>query len=284
MTIAQNAASEKLPQLIETAETLVTEQAYAEAEAVLQHALQVAQQHQALDWQAKTHNALGMVRARQGAYVQSINAFEASRDAYLKLDRIRAAAMVQRNIGLQYRRLGLFEMSDLHLQQSADAFQQLQQACGMAFSQMERGTTQMWLGHYYESERLLNEAKKRFADCEHESHGLYYASTYDRLATLFRNQGRWQEAADQYDRAFLKTPAGASLSRGHILTNMAELAYQRGDFQASLAKSEEALATFSATASRDDLLHCTTLKAKALFQLGRLNAALELLDPALTLL
>lgn len=269
----------KLAPLLQMAQSLIQKQQFESAEKVLQTAIAAAQQQSAAKWQAVLQNEYGLLLARQGDYLLALEPLQTSLTLYIKEGDQTAAAAVERNLALQYQRLGLLEMAAQHLRSSIQTLGQLNKPCETAFSQLEYGTTLTLLERYAEAEQILLTAQQTLKTCPNQARN--YAGSFDRLANLYRQQGNFEKAANHYKSAQQHTPKQAARSRGHLLSNLAQLALDQQDWSQAEAYSQQALQAFTSDHAQDDLLHTQSLQSQAVFHQGDFERAADLARVAL---
>lgn len=137
----------------------------------------------------------------------------------------------------------------------------------------EIGWTLHWMDRSAEAVKRLQRAIELSRQI-----GKLDAGAHDRLGTAYRKLGRFDEAREAYLTAMLLLDAGGErFLQAHVLANLAELRVARREPKAALGYCAQAKKLFQKLDDPNALAHTLYIETSAVRDLGRLEAAHELM-------
>ncbi len=200
-----------------------------------QGALALARRHGLLDDQASALNNLASIHVDRGEIRAALGPYRSAAALLLRLGDRAKAATVLLNEGASWSRLGRFDPAAARMAEALQMFRESGDRTGECATLTELGWVERLRGIYGggAAERacaltLLEQAlacRRSVGDLAGE------AGTLDRLGTFYREARAWDDSLAAYQGALgLSLRAGAERDVAYLLSNLADLALDRGDF------------------------------------------------------
>ncbi len=254
-----------------------------------QGALALARRHRLLDDQASALNNLALIHVDRGEIRAALGPYRSAAALLLRFGDRAEAATVLLNEGVSWSRLGRFDPAAARLAEALRLFRESGDRTGECAALTELGWVERLRGIYgggaAERARALTLLEQALA-CRRSVGDLAgEAGTLDRLGTYYREARAWDDALAAYQGALaLSLRSGAERDVAYLLSNLADLWLDRGDFARArnLARASlRRLLTLPGVAP-EATAHARFLLGRAEARLGDPQSARRELDLALT--
>lgn len=215
---------------------------------------------------ANLHNDIGVLEEEIGDYAAALTRYRSALQFRERMGDLRAMAESYNNVGYTYYLLGEYDNASVYARQALNAYQAAANREGIMLARQTTGLLETARGNWTEATRAFLAALEtaREIDYPHAA-----AMSHGNLGLLAHLQGRFQSAAESYERAItIMEEVGDARGFAEFSLHRATLDSDLGLIDAARARLEKISTTLAAADNHEQAARLTALQARNLLLAG----------------